>query len=178
MSNTPTEQDLYLRIKNSAMTEAMQDTAQHLGFVYLGAQGFVGAVQRAVTRAVRRGVEEMAASLRAAGVAESIVESAVYGTVRKNESTEDDAPPLARVIEAKVIVARDEMVVAASDFGTHRFNAPPEVVAAWSTKIGQRAVLEWSLVPLEGDAAVAPEEQSASEGVGAGVLHPPHRSGL
>ncbi len=52
-----------------------------------------------------------------------------------------------------------------------------EAVAAWAKKIGQRVSLEWSLVPLEGDAP-AQEEQSASEGVGAGALHPAHKGGL
>jgi hypothetical protein len=85
--------------------------------------------------------------------------------------------PLARAIEAKVIVARGEMVVASSHLGTHRFPAAPEVVAAWAEKIGQRAMLEWALVPLEDDAP-AQEAQSASEGVGAGVLHPSYRGGL
>ena len=42
------EQNLYLRIQNSTMSEAMHDVARRLGFVYLGAQGFAGAVHRAV----------------------------------------------------------------------------------------------------------------------------------
>ena len=121
------DNDLFLRIENSTMCEAMRDTAHRLGFVYLGAQGFAGAVHRAVERAALRHV--------------------------------------------------DEMVVASSHLGTHRFPAAPEVVAAWAEKIGQRAMLEWALVPLEDDAP-AQEAQSASEGVGAGVLHPSYRGGL
>lgn len=180
MTTLPTESqehDLYLRIQNSTMSDALRDTAQRLGFVYMGAQGFVGAVHRAVERAVMRSLGAMADALRAAGVAEDIVESAVYGSMRGGNVPEVDTPPLARAFESKVIVARGEMVVVSSDFGTHRFHAPPEVVAAWAPKIGQRALLEWSLVPLEGDAP-APEAQSASEGVGAGVLHPSYRGGL
>lgn len=171
------EHNLYLRIQNSAMSEAMHDTAQRLGFVYLGAQGFVGAVHRAVERAATRHVGEMAAALRAAGVAEGIVENAVLARLRAIDAPEMDTPPLARAIEARVIVARGEVVGVASPFGTHRFHAAPEAVAAWAKKIGQRVSLEWSLVPLEGDAP-AQEEQSASEGVGAGVLHPAHKGGL
>ena len=180
MTTLPTESqehDLYLRIQNSTMREAMHDTAQRLGFVYMGAQGFVGAVHHAVERAVTRHVGEMAAALRAAGVSEDIIESAVYGRVRAIDTSGLGTPPLTRAIEAKIIVARGEMVVASSDLGTHRFPAAPEIVAAWAEKIGQRASLEWSLVPLEADAP-AQEAQSASEGVGAGVLHPTHRGGL
>lgn len=173
------EQNLYLRIQNSTMSEAMHDVARRLGFVYLGAQGFAGAVHRAVECAAIRHVGEMAAALRDAGVAADIIESAVFARLRAAEASASglDLSPLTRAIEAKVIVARGEMVVASSDHGTHRFPAAPEVVAAWAAKIGQRVSLEWSLVPLGGDAP-APEAQSASEGVGAGVLHPSHRSGL
>lgn len=196
MTNLPTESqehNLYLRIQNSTMREAMEDTAQRLGFVYMGAQGFVGAVHRAVERAVLRSVGEVAHALRAAGVAENIIESAVYGGIRGSEAAGLDTPPLTRAIEARVIVARSSvvdgrssMVVASSHLGAHRFPAAPEVVSAWESKIGQRVSLEWSLVPLEVDAPamggepVSPEAEGASagEGVGAGVLHPSQRSGL
>lgn len=173
----PDNNDLFLRIENSTMSEAMHDTAQRLGFVYLGAQGFAGAVHRAVERAVTCQVREMVDALRGAGVAESIIESAMLARRRAIGAPGLDTPPLARAIEAKVIVARGEMVVALSHLGTHRFPAAPEVVAAWAEKIGQRAMLEWALVPLEDDAP-AQETQSASEGVGAGVLHPSYRGGL
>lgn len=187
MTTLPTESqehNLYLRIQNSTMREALQDTAQRLGFVYMGAQGFVGAVHRAVERAVMRSLGAMADALRAAGVAEDIIEGAVYGSIRGGDVPEMNTPPLARAFESKVIVARGEMVVVSSDFGAHRFHAPPEVVAAWAPKIGQRALLEWSLVPLEADAPapvsepVSPESEGAAEGVGAGALHPSHRGGL
>lgn len=185
MTTLPTESqehNLYLRIQNSTMREALQDTAQRLGFVYMGAQGFAGACHRAAVRMAHIHVGEMADALRAAGVAESIIESAVYDRVRASDVQE--VPPLARAFESKVIIARGEMVVVSSDFGTHRFHAPPEVVAAWAPKIGQRALLEWALVPLDADAPVSepvsPESDGApaGEGVAAGVLHPSQRGGL
>ena len=184
MTTLPTdsqEHNLYLRVQNSAMVEAMHDTARRLGFVYLGAQGFAGAAHRAVERAVMRRVGEMADALRAAGVAESVIESALYRQIRAAEGSWPDAPPLARVMEAKVIVARGAMVVASAEFGTYRFPAAPEDVAAWESKIGQRAMIEWALVPLESDAPAQEEPRPAergSEGVGAGVLHPAHKGGL
>jgi hypothetical protein len=173
------EHNLYLRIQNSAMSEALHDTAQRLGFVYLGAQGFVGAAHRAVERVAMRRVAEMAAALRAAGVAESVIESAQTDAQRASDASASglDAPTLARAMEAKVIVARGAMVVASAEFGTYRFPAAPEDVAAWGPKIGQRAMIEWALVPMEGDAP-AQEEPRASEGVSAGVLHPAHKGGL
>lgn len=182
MTIPPTERqehNLYLRIQNSAMSEALRDTARRLGFVYLGAEGFVGAAHRAVERAAMRRVAEMADALRAAGVAESVIESAQTAAQRASDASAAglDLPPLTRTMEAKIIVARAGMVGVSAEFGMYRFPAAPEDVAAWEPKIGQRAMIEWTLVPLEGDAP-AREEPRASEGVGVGVLHPAHKGGL